>query len=162
MACANLPTPSNCAIRTVFEHTGCARAIGEMGIILNWAGTNESCIALSLPIGWEPTLTTTGLERPATIHQMRGRLLPSVIKQRAGDRGMLSSSESPSVVTLLNTEWRPHKPPSMHEAIKHGVAPEATLQHQLMLKLSGISNSEDERRMGIWLFFFNTKKAEVV
>jgi hypothetical protein len=50
----------------------------------------------------------------------------------------------------------------MHEAIKHGVAPEATLQHQLMLKLSGISNSEDERRMGIWLFFFNTKKAEVV
>lgn len=74
-----------------------ARAIAERSIVLNWAGANESCMALSLPTGWEQTLMTTGLERPDAIYQMRGHLLPSGRKQCAGDQGMLSSSESPSV-----------------------------------------------------------------
>jgi hypothetical protein len=93
---------------------------------------------------------TAGLERPDTIYQTRRHLPPSVIKQCAGDRGMLSSSESPSAAVVLNTEQRPHKLASTCEATKCGVGPTATLR---------LSNCEDDRNRDEVGFFADTKKA---
>lgn len=48
----------------------------------------------------------------------------------------------------------------MREAIKHDVAPEATLRHQLLLELPGLGDTVDDERISAFLFLKNKKQKQ--